>query len=73
NSEIIAYKINSSNMVAVDLYDNKGIFKKTLDIPECNLDEVAFKFTTQYFNTGVNFLKFRFKDGHQEIHKIIVY
>ena len=73
NSEIIAYKINSHYLQTIDLYDNNGIFKKTLEVPTCNFNEVTFRFTTQYFNIGLNFLKFSFDDGHQEIHKIIVY
>ncbi|MEY2829441.1 MAG: hypothetical protein RIQ33_1299 [Bacteroidota bacterium] len=71
--DVIGYKSASSNISSISFTDELGRFLPTVLKPTCTEKEVTFTIPHQYFHIGLNIVSFIFYDGHQEIHKIIVY
>jgi hypothetical protein len=71
--DVIGYKTSAANISSISFTDELGRFLPTVQKPICTEKEITFTIPHQYFHTGLNIVSFQFNDGHQEIHKIIVY
>jgi hypothetical protein len=71
--DVFVYKSSSANISSISFTDELGRFLPTVQKPTYTEKELTFTIPHQYFHIGLNIVSFQFDDGHQEIHKIIVY